>query len=411
MVRTLSIAVLLAAAASSAGWMPDSPLIQAGDNVDIYFTAKARLNYSSNLFFGASGDLPNSGTSWTVAPGLSADFFKESMFSGSVSWRRDFVRYFDSALKSLHDEQDNGGASLTYDGGGPLTLRLEASYGEDARNTVEQIALASSGGTLLRSTSYGQSLNLGYRLTDKLSLNAAASHSSNRYDPHAKVFPAPPPVVYNTEGLTESNGWTFPLGLNYRVRERLTLGLAYEHGHTNIEAARGSTAAAPYTGFTKDFYGLTLSGQPTESGKLDMVLKAGLLRSVYDGGVDARNAPSYSVVLTHELTERMNHSLSLSDSASVAVNGRRSETRAANYTLNWVPDDTFRASATAGISLSKVGSGTPTDADIRAGSYGLNATYTPDSHWTFTAGYTLYQAYRPSSYNVHQFSLEANLRW
>lgn len=412
MVRSLPFAFLLSAASSFGGWLPDSPLIQAGDNLDIYFTAKAKVNYNSNIFYGGnSGGLPEAGTSWTVGPGFSADFFKESMFSGTIGWRRDFVRYFDSKLKGLHDDQDNGAATLTYDGGGPLTLQLEASYAEDARNTVEQVAIASSGGTLLRSTNYSQSLNLGYRFTDKLSLSASAAHTSNRYDPRAKIFPAPPPLVYNTQGLTESNGWTFPLGLNYRVRERLTLGLAYEHGHTNIEAARGSTAGAPYTGFTKDFYGVTLSGQPTEAGKLDVVLKAGMLRSVYDGGVDARNAPSYSVTLTHQLTEKTNHSLTLADNASVAVNGRRNETRSANYTFNWAPDDAFRASAFAGISLSKVGSATPTDTDIRTGSYGLNATYSPDSHWTFTAGYSLSQAYRPNAYNVHQFSLEANLRW
>lgn len=414
MARPLPLAVLLAAAASPAGWLPDSPIIRAGEDVDVYFTAKGRLEYNSNLFLDDNNGLPSGGASWTLGPGLSADFFKESMFSSSVQWRRDFVRYFDSALSGLHDDQDNGSASFTYDGGGPLTAQIEASYGENASNRAqEQIPGITPSGTLLRSTNYSQSAAFGYAFTDKLSLNFSATHSSNRYDPRLKVVdPAvspPPAPEFNTQGLTESDGWNFPLGINYRVRERLSVGLTYEHGHTDISAARGSTAPAPATGgFTKDFYGVTLSGPPTESGKLDVMLKAGLLRSVYDDGSSPKTSPSYAITLTHQLSEKTNHALSLKDDASVAVNGLRNVTRSANYTYNWVASEAFRASASAGISLSKVDSST---SDISTGSYGLTATYTPDRHWTCVASYTLTQAYRPDAYNVHLVALEANLRW
>lgn len=408
MKHRLPIAILLAAASVQAAWL-DSPILRAGDNVDIYFTAKARLSYDSNLFYGSANGLPNQGTSWLLAPGFTADFFKEANFSGSVNWRHDYVRYFDSALKGLDADHDVSGATFTYDGGGPLTVQLEASYQEDARNTVEQAALQPANGTLLGQTIYAQTATFGYRLTDKINLSLSASHNSNRYAPLPK--PGTSPVVYNTQGLTESDGWTFPLNLRYQVTTRLNLGLAYEHGHTNIYQARGSTAPVPYTGFTKDFYGLTLSGQPTDSGKLDVVLKAGALHSSYDGGADATTSPSYSIALTHTLTERFNHSLNLGDNTSIAVNGRRNESRTANYTLNYVMNEAFRASAYAGISLSGVDTATPATTDIRTGSYGLNATFSPDSHWTYSASYSLTQSYAPSTYNVHQFSLEANLRW
>mgnify|MGYP006266841935 CR=1 FL=1 len=406
----LSIALLLAAAASQAGWMPDSPILRAGDDVDIYFTARARFDYNSNLFFGSAPGLPNHGSSWTIGPGLSADFFKEANLSASAHWQRDFVRFLDAKLKGLDDERDVGGATLTYDGGGPLTLHLEGSYQEDARNTSDLITLVppfDSAGTLLRQTLYSQSATLGYRLTDKISLSLAATHSSNRYDPVKHLNDA----LFNTQGLTESNGWTFPLNIRYQVRERLNVGLSYEHGAYDITRARLSTAPLAYTGFTKDFTGLTLSGQPTPSRKLDVNLKVGYLKSVYNGGVDPHGALSYSVALTHTLTEKTNHSLSFGQDSSIAVNGRRSNATTGQYTLNYVRDDAFRASAFAGLSTSAVEVGAPASAGIRTGSYGVNATYSPDSHWTYVASYTLTQAYAPNTYNVQQIALEANLRW
>lgn len=410
MKHRLPIAILLAAATGQAGWLPDSPLLRAGDNVDIYFTARARADYNSNLFYNSASSLPKNGASWIIGPGLSADFFKEANFSGSVSWHHDYVRFFDSALKGLNDERDVGGATLNYDGGGPLTFHFDASYQEDARNSPE-IAVLSPSGTLIRNTTYSQSASFGYRATEKINLSFAATHSSNRYGPSPVSLG--PPVVYNTQGLTETDGWTFPLNIRYQARERLSIGFAFEHGASDISQARGSDAPLVYTSSAKDFYGLTLSGQPTSSGKLDVVLKAGVSRSSLEGGTGgfaSHTGFSYSATLTHTLTEKINHSLSLGDADNVGVNGQLSNSRNANYAINYVMDDAFRASAFIGLYNSDVDSGTVTRS-IRTGSYGLSATYSPESHWTYTASYTLTQSYIPSSYNVHAFSLEANLRW
>lgn len=403
------IAFLLAAATAQAGWIPDSPILRLGEDVDIYFTAKARLDYDSNLFTGTPSTLPNSGASWIAGPGLAVDFFKEANFSSSLTYRKDFVNYFNSALKGLDDQRDIGGATFTYDGGGPLTFRVEASYIEDARNTPETTYYQQEqvAGTLLRQTNYAQSATLGYRLTDKINISLDARHSSNRYDPKVIGQDLIGNDVYNTQRLTESDGWTFPLNIRYQVRERLNIGFAYEHGQYDITQAHGSTQAPTYTGFTKDFYGLTFSGQPTTSGKLDATLRVGMLHSVYDGGVDPANSLSYSASLTHTLTEKTNHTLNFSADATIAVNGRRNEGRSIQYVINHVKDESFRTSALISLGTNSVQS----TANIRTGSFGVNATYSPDSHWTYVASYTLTQAYRPNSFNVNQFSLEANLRW
>lgn len=413
----LGSACLLAAASSQAAWLPDSPILQIGDDLDVYFTTKARFEYESNIYLGTNSQ---GGTNWTLGPGFSADLAKEANFSSSLNWRRDFVRYFNSTLKGLDDERDVGGAAFTYDGGGPLTFQLQASYGEDARNTDETNVLSTAPGTLLRSTNYSQSATLGYRFTDKLVASLVALHSSNRYDPvlvtAATAGPPPTPDVYNTDSLIESDGWTFPLDIRYQVSQRLNIGFAFEHGHTNLSEARGASVN-PFLsrGFTKDFYGITLAGQPTASGKLDATLRAGILRTTFDGGADARNSGSCSLTLTHALTEKISHSLVVSDNANVAVNGARTRGQSANYTMNYVLSEGFRASAYVAFANSLVErlSLNPSSNEIRvrSGSYGINATYTPDVHWTYVAGLSLSQAYEPSNYNALRFSLEANLRW
>ena len=420
----LGIACLLAAASAQAGWFPDSPILQVGEDLDVYFTAKARLDYESNIYLSQT---PKSGTSWTLAPGLTVDLAKEANFSTSIAWHRDFVRYFNSGLKGLNDERDVGGASFTYDGGGPLTFQLQANYGEDARNTNESTIVTGDTGTLLRSTSYSQAAILGYRFTDKFSATLQAVRNSNRYDP-VLVTPATPgsvgppvvpatPDVYNTDKLVESDSWSFPLDIRYQVRERLNIGLAYEHSQTDLRAARGASTSSffSYNGFTKDFYGITLSGQPTTSGKLDATLRAGLLCSSFDGGAGSRNSGSYSLSLSHTLTEKLNHTFTVSDNASVAINGARTRGQSGNYTLNYVMNEGFRASAyvTLGNSLIERLTLDPSGAEttVRTGSYGLNATYSPDTHWTYVLGYSLTQTYKPSNYNLHSFSIEANLRW
>ncbi len=42
MTHSLPISLLVAASTVHAGWVPDSPLVQVGDNLDIYFTLKGQ---------------------------------------------------------------------------------------------------------------------------------------------------------------------------------------------------------------------------------------------------------------------------------------------------------------------------------------------------------------------------------
>lgn len=410
MTHSLPISLLVAASTVHAGWVPDSPLLQVGDNLDVYFTLKGKATYDSNIFLGSSAGLPPGGLYWSLGPGFDIDFAKESNFSASVSLRRDYVNFLDSAQRGLDDQRDNASVNFSFDTGGPLTISGSAGYVETATNGVQEAALTGLGaeGTLSRQATYSHSATIGYRFTDKLNASLGATRSSNRYDPFAKPIVAPAVTpTYNTQGLTENTSWTFPLDIRFQIRERLNIGFAWEHGWTDIKAATLSTAPLTYTGFTKDFYGVTLTGQPTPSGKINLTLKAGSLSTKYDGGADQATNPSYSMSVSHTMTDKTSHSLTLTDDASVAASGKRSTTRSTQYGLNYVYDESFRAALTTGYSDTVV----EPSLTVRTATFGLNATYSPDTHWTYTVGYSLTRSLAPSVYGVNQLSVEANLRW
>ena len=51
-----------------ANWVPTSPLVQIGNDCDLFFDSSAYLEVTDNLY---SGAVKKSATSWLVTPGLS----------------------------------------------------------------------------------------------------------------------------------------------------------------------------------------------------------------------------------------------------------------------------------------------------------------------------------------------------
>ena len=137
MTHSLPISLLVAASTVHAGWVPDSPLVQVGDNLDIYFTLKGKATYDSNIFLGSAAGLPPGGLYWSLGPGFDIDFAKESNFSASVSLRRDYINFLDSAQRGLDDQRDNASVNFSFDTGGPLTVSGSAGYVESASNGVQ----------------------------------------------------------------------------------------------------------------------------------------------------------------------------------------------------------------------------------------------------------------------------------
>ncbi|MEY3837942.1 MAG: hypothetical protein RL304_924 [Verrucomicrobiota bacterium] len=111
-VRFLIAAACMAVGPSlgAANLFPTSPLIQLGNDTDIFFDSSFALDITDNLYTTANAV---SATSWTVTPGLALEYGKDSSFAVTLSARRNIVRYNKASLADLEDDRDALSATRT----------------------------------------------------------------------------------------------------------------------------------------------------------------------------------------------------------------------------------------------------------------------------------------------------------
>ena len=413
-------AVFLAAASTlslQAEWI-DSPMVRLGSELDVFATAQARLEFDDNLFYRTTsvGGLPNSGAFYDVVPGLDFQYGKDLPLTGSFNISRRYRNFFNSALRTLDDEQDLSQFSLAYDGGGPLKLDASASYTESARNTDELAAFATFGGTLVRQTNYAQSIKATYQLTERTQGSIAIRHTANRYDPaDITVATLPVPVIQpNTLGLQEYDGWVIPLSARYKFSEKISAAADLEFGETDLSPARGN----PNAGVVNDtldrkYYGLTVNY--VASDKLDYQFKVGFLDSSYQSRSYSKQSPSYSLRASHMLSEKMDQSLTFSQDASASPTGGLSDAFRIAYNLNFNNSEAVRSFFRLNYSNSSVDSIAPitsavSSSEIEVLGASLGGSYTPDTHWVYSFNYSFTHSLT-SKFDVNRISVEASFRW
>ena len=416
MSRFLIAASALTASAlvQGANWIPSSPLVQIGNDCDIYFDAAASLEVTDNLY---SSSTKTSATSWMVTPGFLLEYGKDSALSATVSAKRTFVNFTDKALSRLEDSRDALSLGVRFADGGPLSLSVDSSYRVTARNDdliqngVDNLLL---GATLARQASYSHSFRADYKLTEKLSIGLGYTNSYNHYlDPTVVVTSF---SNYNTNTLTELNTKSMPLSFDYQAFEKLSFGLALQHDVTDYSAAPyySNNPATPNRiapspkQLVKNFAGLTAKGQLTESGKLNGNVRVGYSQFHYDNAANDSDL-SYSVSLSHTLTERLSHSLTLA--RDVTASSTNSQMASKNYTYGVA----YNASEDLNINLSA------TKSDVHASTsqvdtyvYTLGADYKYSKHLTFQASYSMSDAtasVATSTYTSNAFTLSAAFRY
>jgi len=401
--KTTVLPLLLGASLLRADLIPDSPLLRLGSELDLHFTAKARAEYTDNIFLSSVdvANLPDSGLSLELTPGLEFNYGKDLPLTAKLSLGRTYVDYLASSLRGLDDEWDSFNFSSSFDGGGPLRVNLGASYAETARNTPELVAVIGNVATLVRQSNASRNLVLVYGFTEKVSGSLGVRDSALRY--------------YSTPAsanLRNSKTLSFPLDLRYKYSEKLTAGASLDFGTTDIfDAAAPSAKLGSYD---RNFYGISLIYQPTD--KLQGDFRAGLQRTSYNFG-DSSSSPSYSLNLTHSITEKLEQSLAISQEAMTSAVGSVSETFRLGYGLQYANSATLRSSLQLNYYDANVDgvdagfTGLTPETDVRAVSVVLGLTYTPDAHWTFGANYSFSRTIDPTSYNVNTLGLEAALRW
>jgi hypothetical protein len=415
MSRFLIAASALTASAlvQGANWTPSSPLVQIGNDCDIYFDSAASLEVTDNLY---SSSTKTSATSWMVTPGLLLEYGKDSALSATISAKRTFVNFTDNALSDLEDSRDALSLALRFADGGPLSLSVDSSYRVTARNDdlLMQGLGGTLGATLARQANYSHAFRADYKLTEKLSIGLGFTNTYNHYlDPTVIVNTF---SNYNTNTLTELNTKSIPLSFDYQAFEKLSFGLALQHDVTDYSAAPYFSTdpsaltrpAIPNKQLVKNFAGLTAKGQLTESGKLNANIRVGYSQYHYDSAANDSDL-SYAVSLNHVLTERLSHSLTLS--RDVTASSTNSQMATKNYTYGMA----YTASEDLNFNLSA------TKSDVFASTsqvdtyvYSLGADYKYSKHLTFQATYNLNDStasVATSTYTSNAFTLSAAFRY
>lgn len=445
-VRFLVAAALLSTSVSAyaANLFPTSPLIQVGDDLDILFDSAVALEVTDNLYSSAT---KTASTSWTVTPGLTLEYGKDSPIALTLSAKRGYVYFNKSSLASLEDSRDNLSGNLRYAPGGPLTVTLDSSYRVTARNdelAAQGVNSVLLGATLVRQSNYSHNLDVGYQLTERTKVNVGFINSYNHYlnptklrfpfsdttDPAyatKTVNPLWDTINNNTNTLTELNTKSIPVSVDYQSPgEKITYGFKFQHDVTDYAAAPyfsqpGDGTANPPAGTTvrptplpgqqlvKDFYGLTAKGQATESGKLNVTAKVGYAVSKTDAQASSSD-PSYSVTLSHTLTEMITQTLTFSRDTTASSAGGVTASKTYTYGANFnaATDLTLNLSVTK----SDVLSGT-TGVDTMV--YTLGADYKYNSHLSLQAGYNLTDSKIPAApsanFKANTFTLSAAFRY
>ena len=441
-VRFLIAAACMAVGPSlgAANLFPTSPLIQLGNDTDIFFDSSFALDITDNLYTTANAV---SATSWTVTPGLALEYGKDSSFAVTLSARRNIVRYNKASLADLEDDRDALSASIRVDDGGPLSFSLDTSY----RITVRNDDLAQQGvGTvvplganLLRQSNYAHNFEAKYKLTEKINLTLGFNNTYNHFlnpvktveNVETQIDPLPAPAnpgiktSYNTNGLTELNNKAIPVEVIYQAFEKLSFGLRYQHDVTDFTPApyfsQNTSTVTPGLITTerpvgsyplqmrKHFIGLTAKGDPTGAGKLNVTARAGYATSSVDGAADQK-IPSFSINLQHTLTEKVNHSLTLSRDINANNTGGLIDSKNYTYTVNFTAAEDL--SFNAGATKSDVLAGTTT---VNTMVYNFGADYKYNPHLSFTLAYTFTDSKLPSNaaanFQANALTLSAAFRY
>ena len=396
----LSAACLsLAPLAQAANWIPTSPLVQIGDDLDIFFDGSVGFELTDNLYSAAK---KSSAASVTLTPGLLLEYGKESPIEFTLSARRGYVYFLQSKYSDLEDARDALSAKLAFASGGPLELTFESTYRVTARNdelASQGVSGAILGATLLRQSNYKHSVQSEYKLTERIRLGAGFSYAYNNYLNPVLIGPALG-KTYNTNTLTEITTKSIPVSLNYRVFEKLTFGFSYQHDVSDY-------GAAPYysevgnprpeladNSLTQDFYGLSAKGQLTESGKLNILGRAGYSTFNRDK-TGSGSAPSYAVTLSHSLSDFITHSLVLSRQISASSTGTANDSRNCGYNVQYAAaeDLDFNLGVTKGDVIAGA-------TKVHTWTYTLGADFKYNKHLSFQAGYNFTDSKVPGNSSV-----------
>ncbi|MGF1484803.1 MAG: outer membrane beta-barrel protein [Opitutales bacterium] len=366
-----------------------SPFLSIGNTVDLFVDSTATYRYTTNVF--NEPDEENDHI-FIFSPGIEAVFGRNSLTTTTLFVGYDIIRYADFDVA----DAENLRIQLNSQYAGPkLTLTGTFSFEEITQNTSALV-----GGLVLNDlidrNVLDVGLNGGYRVTEKVSTSFGASYERQTFDNFEASF-------------NDRQTYTAPFRVFYAITPKIDVGAGYRFRFTDVDTNSAGGGAA--VDRTDHFISFSTRGEffPKLSGSLDV----GVTIRSFDNNTDSDLRFSFDGGLDYAFSPKVNFALDLSRDFDTGGAGGSIETTDVRLSSTYA----YTSRISFGTSLSYERDNfddlvTPRTDNVYQGS--IFATYAFNRYFTFSASYA-YQDVNSDldavSYNAHNFSLSANVRY
>lgn len=261
----IGLAVLLSGTAS----LRSAPLVTVGDSVDIFFSGLAEARFQSNVF-----NAPNAASDLLLilGPGVEMNIGRDSAANIRILFREDFYFY------NRYTDFDIARANVYIDGNystGPLTSSAGFSFVQTQQNNRgAQIGIINPAtglpvlqNNLIKRDLYRAYLNGRYNWSPKWWSAAGFEWARVSYTNNVELGGA----------YSDSDIYTFPIDLFYRVTPKWSIGPGFRYRYTDAEPSPGNQAFRVNPGngayYNDYFFNVAITGEVLP--KLDLNVNLG----------------------------------------------------------------------------------------------------------------------------------------
>jgi polysaccharide biosynthesis protein VpsM len=200
-----------------------APFLAIGDNAELFVTADAIASYNDNIFLVDSGATED--TILTFKPGFDLQFGKDSAVKGNLIGTSTLTSYTDNEY--LNNQLFGIGGVASYESGGRLTLKGNASYNEFDQPTID----VSATNTLVERAVTNAGVSGELTLSEKISVGTGFSYSH---------------TDYKSAGYTEDWNYSVPVNVYYELTPKVDVSTGVTYTRTDLRQAAPNRYDAYY---------------------------------------------------------------------------------------------------------------------------------------------------------------------
>ncbi len=284
-----------------AGVANAAPFLAIGDGAELFITGSVGVRADDNIYLSTNqtrkAGQPNkevSDTVFTASPSLVLEFGKNAQIKGSLSAGWDFSSYSDN--NSLNSQLPAFNFNANYDDG-KAKVSFSAGFSELNQNTVDIRGLTKRDST---SVAVDGEVNV----SDKTSIGSGLSYGR---------------VHYKATGYSNSDTYTVPVNIFYKVSPKTDLSFGYQYRKTD-EQVGGDT--------TDHFFNVGARGEFTP--KLSGNFRIGYNMRDPDGKGSSRGDLGIDSSFSYAVTPKASLNLGLSRDFATTPQGQSQKTSTIN---------------------------------------------------------------------------------